>query len=199
MHLLGSLNTIYIICLKMGEVMDYNKIIYLLAVVFVVLLITCFAVFTMTFAKKDAVINVTSENALYDGDYFSISLTDVNGNPLANQVVDITIIDANGGENHQQVTTDESGNGMLQLNGLTAGNYNVIVVYGGNEDYSPANMTQGLEIKKVEEIAPEPYVVSMSYDRCVLYWSDGHTTYRGETGNPITKEEYEHMKIYGKK
>ena len=88
---------------------------------------------------------------------------------------------------------------MLQLNGLTAGNYNMVVVYGGNNAYSSSNITQGLEIKKVEQIAPEPYVVSMSGDRCVLYWSDGHTSYRGETGNPITKEEYEHMKIYGKK
>ena len=179
--------------------MDYNKIIYLLAVVFIILLIACFAVSNSIFAKQDTVINVISESSLSDGDYFSISLTDVDGNPLANQVVNITIVDATGGENHQQVTTDESGNGMLQLNGLTAGNYNMVVVYGGNRDYSGSNTTQALEIKKVEQIAPEPYVVSMSYDRCVLYWSDGHTTYRGETGNPITKEEYEHMKIYGKK
>ena len=101
--------------------MDYNKIIYLLAVVFIILLIACFAVSNSIFAKQDTVINVISESSLYDGDYFSISLTDVDGNPLANQVVNITIVDATGGENHQQVTTDESGNGMLQLNGLTAG------------------------------------------------------------------------------
>lgn len=179
--------------------MDYNKIIYILAAVFIVLLIAGFAVFSTGFAKKDTAIKVISENALNDGDYFSIQLSDENGNPLANQVVNITIIDANGAENHHQVTTDESGKGMLQLNGLTAGNYNMVVVYGGNNAYSSSNITQGLEIKKIEQIAPEPYVVSMSGDRCVLYWSDGHTSYRGETGNPITKEEYEHMKIYGKK
>ena len=66
------------------------------------------------------------------------------------QVVNITVIDANGGQNHQQVTTDGSGNGMLQLNGLTAGKYNVMVVYGGNDDYSASNTTQSLEIKEVE-------------------------------------------------
>ena len=179
--------------------MDYNKIIYLLAAVFIVLLIAGFVVFGTGFAKQDTAIKVLSENSLNDGDYFSIQLSDANGNPLANQVVSITIIDSNGGENHQQVTTDGSGKGMLQLNDLTAGSYNVVVVYGGDKDYSASNITQGLEIKKVEQIAPEPYVVSMSHDRCVLYWSDGHTSYRGETGNPITKEEYEHMKKYGKK
>ena len=179
--------------------MNYNKIIYILAVVFIILLIACYVVSNSTFAKQDTVIKVISENTLYDGDYFSIQLSDENGNPLANQVVNITIIDANGAENHQQVTTDGSGNGMLQLNGLTPGNYNIVVVYGGNSDYSNSNITQSLEIKKVEQIAPEPYVVSMSNNRCVLYWSDGHTSYRGETGNPITKEEYEHLKKYGKK
>ena len=108
--------------------MDYNKIIYILVVVFIVLLIAGFAFFSTGFAKKDTAIKVISENALNDGDYFSIQLSDENSNLLANQVVNITIIDANGAENHHQVTTDESGRGMLQLNGLTAGNYNMIVV-----------------------------------------------------------------------
>lgn len=115
--------------------MDYNKIIYLLAVVFVVLLIAFFVFSTGAFAKYDTVFNVTSSNTLKDGDYFSVLLSDVNGNPLANQTVNITIIDANGAENHQQVTTDKSGNGMLQLNGLTPGEYTFNVTYEGNDDY----------------------------------------------------------------
>ena len=130
--------------------------------------------------------------------------------PIANQVVNIRIIDASGGENHQQVTTDESGNGMLQLNSLTVGNYSMVVVYGGNDNYSNCNTSQSLEIKvikvepkveqnTVEQSTAEPYVVSMSDDGGVLYWSDGHTSYRGETGNPITKEQYEELKTYGKR
>ena len=50
--------------------MDYNKIIYILVVVFIVLLIAGFAVFSTGFAKKDSAINVTSTNTLNDGDYF---------------------------------------------------------------------------------------------------------------------------------
>ena len=125
----------------MGDLMDYNKIIYLLVVVFIVLLIAGFAFFNTSFAKKDTAVNVTSENTLNDGDYFSIQLGDSNGNPLDNQVVNITISDAGGGENHQQVTTDGSGNGMLQLNGLTSGEYTFSVVFGGNGDYNSCNTT----------------------------------------------------------
>lgn len=180
--------------------MDYNKIIYLLVAIVIILLVACFAVSNTTFAKQNTAIKVTSNNTLYDGDYFSIQLSNVNGTPLANQVVNITIIDSNGGENHQQITTDGSGNGMLQLNGLAAGKYNVVALYGGNDDYSASNTTQNLEIKEVEvqKTASAPYVVSISDDGCVLYWSDGHTTYRGETGDPITKEQYEYLKKYGK-
>ena len=80
--------------------MDYNKIIYLLVAIVIILLVACFAVSNTTFAKQDTAIKVTSNNTLYDGDYFSIQLSNVNGTPLANQVVNITIIDSNGGENN---------------------------------------------------------------------------------------------------
>ena len=126
--------------------------IYLLIGVVIVLLIVGFAVSSTTFAKQDTAIRVTSNDTLYDGDYFSISLTDVNGTPLTNHVVNITIIDANGAENHQQVTTDGSGNGKLQLNGLTPGEYTFNVTYGGNDSYNGCNITQKITMaKKVVE------------------------------------------------
>ena len=132
--------------------MDNNNVIYLLLTIVIILLIACFAVFSTSFAKQDTAIKVTSNNTLYDGDYFSISLADANGTPLTNQVVNITIIDANGAENHQQVTTDGSGNGKLQLNGLTPNNYTFNVTYGGNDSYNGCNATQKITIaKKVVE------------------------------------------------
>ena len=134
--------------------MDKNKIIYLLLAIVIILLIACFAVSSTTFAKQDTAIKVTSNDTLYDGDYFSISLNNVNGTPLANQVVNITIIDANGAENHQQITTNESGSGKLQLNGLTPNNYTFKVTYGGNDSYNGCNATQKITIAK--KVVEEP-------------------------------------------
>lgn len=125
--------------------------IYLLIGVLIVLFIVCFVAFSTTFVKQDTVIKITSNDTLHDGDYFSVSLTDVNGTPLANQVVNINIIDANGGENHQQVTTDGSGNGMLQLNGLTPGEYTFNVTYGGNNSYNACNVTKKIILEKIVE------------------------------------------------
>ena len=134
--------------------MDYNKLTYLLICVVIVLLIACFVVSSTTFAKQDAAIKITSNDTLHDGDYFSVSLAGVNGTPLANQVININIIDANGAENHQQITTDESGNGMLQLNGLIPGEYTFNVTYGGNDSYNGCNVTKKITMEK--KVVEEP-------------------------------------------
>ena len=65
-------------------------------------------------------ITLNSNDTLHDGEYISISLTDAKGNPLANQVVYITIVDAKGTKNPQKVKTDGTGNGMLQLNEMAS-------------------------------------------------------------------------------
>ena len=64
--------------------------------------------------------NTNSNDAIYDGDYISIALSDDGGNPLANQVVYITIVDAKGTKNPLKVKTDGTGNGMLQLNEMAS-------------------------------------------------------------------------------
>ena len=130
--------------------MENNKIIIALLLIIIVLLVVFAIVFiNPTNAKTDTKITVTSNNTLHDGQDFSIALTDINGTPLTNQTVNITIADANGGKNQQQVTTDGMGNGILQLNGLATGNYSVNVTYGGNDNYSVSNITQKIEIKEV--------------------------------------------------
>ena len=44
------------------------------------------------------------------------------------------------------------GNGMLQLNGLSAGEYRLNVTYGGNDNFKSSNATQKLTISgKVQQ------------------------------------------------
>ena len=137
--------------------MDNKLIISLLLIIIVLLVILGIILINPIDAKTDTKITVTSNDTLYDGDYFSITLTDVNGTPIANQTVNITIIDANGAKNPQQVTTDGMGNGMLQLNGLTVGNYTINITYGGNDNYSSCNLTQKLTIDEVQVTYDYPY------------------------------------------
>ena len=152
--------------------MKNNKLITVLLLIIIALLVV-FAVMLInpTNAKTDTKITVTSNNTLHDGQNFSIALTDINGTPLTNQTVNITITDANGGKNQQQVTTDGMGNAILKLNGLTPGEYTFNVTYGGNEIYSSSNLTQKIEIKDV--VQETTTSVSSSHNTEPVY--DGRT------------------------
>ena len=132
--------------------MNYNKIIIALVVVLVVIVVAGVLFLNPGHAKIDSNVVVSSNSTLNDGDNFTIKLTDLNNTPIANQTVNVTIIDSNGGENPQVITTDANGDGSLQLNGLAVGNYTINVTYGGNENYTSCNTTQKLEMK--EKVVP---------------------------------------------
>ena len=134
-----------------GNYMNNNIIIALLLVIIALLVVLGIILINPFDAKTDSVIRITSNDTLSDGDYFSISLTDSAGTPIVNQTVNIIIVDASGHKNPQRVTTDAMGNGMLQLNGLTAGEYIVNVTYSGNGNYSDCSVTQKVTIKEVQK------------------------------------------------
>lgn len=128
--------------------MDYNKIIIALVIVLIVIVAAGLLLLNPGHAKSDSRVVVSSNSALYDGDNFTVRLTDLNNTPIANQTVNVTIIDANGGKNPQVVTTDANGYGSLQLKGLTPGEYTFNITYGGNENYTGCNFTQMITIEK---------------------------------------------------
>ena len=140
--------------------MDNNKLIIALIVILIVMLAAGIFLLNPGHAKVDSRIIVTSNSTLHDGDNFTIRLTDLNNTPISNQCVNITIIDANGGKNPQAVTTDANGDGKLQLNGLTLGNYTVNVTYGGNDNYTVCNTTQRLQM--TEKVTPQASTTSTS-------------------------------------
>ena len=170
-----------------------NKIIIVLLLIIIALLVVLgLMLINPADAKTDTKITVTSNNTLSDGDYFSISLNDVKGIPLTNQTVKIGIIDAKGGEKPQKVTTDAMGNGMLQLNGLSVGEYTFNVTYAGNDNFNSCNITQKLTINEkvkestgtgnsyVDKILNDPtcHVVKDPYSICpkhgVPYYQDNY-------------------------
>lgn len=132
--------------------MNYNKIIIVLVIVLVVIVAAGVLFLNPGHAKVDSKVIITSNSTLNDGDNFTIRLTDLNNTSIANQTVNVTIIDANGGKNPQVITTDANGDGSLQLNGLAVGNYTINVTYGGNNNYTSCNTTQKLEMK--EKVIP---------------------------------------------
>ena len=128
--------------------MENDKIIIALLIILVAMIVMAFVVFNPF--KENVNLAVTSGASLNDGDNFAVSLSTSNGLPIANAVVDITLIDANGGKNPQKVTTDGSGKGVLQINGVTPGTYNVTVSFSGNDKYASNTISQNLQINEAK-------------------------------------------------
>lgn len=126
--------------------MDNDRIIIGLLIVIVAMLVVGLLMFNPLSAKNPTSIMVTSNTELYDGDSFSIFLSDINQTPIENQKVNVIIYDSSGSPNNQEITTDGSGNAALQLNGLTPGQYTFNVSYDGNGQYSSSAVSQSISI-----------------------------------------------------
>jgi hypothetical protein len=141
--------------------MDLNKVIIALVIVLVALAVAGFVMFNPLSAKQDSQVIVTCGPELNEGDAFSIKLTDLNGTPISNQNVNVTILGSDGGLIQQNVVTDANGDASFQLNGSVIGNCVVGVNYGGNENYTACNTTQNIQIK--EKVVQEQTQASKEY------------------------------------
>lgn len=126
--------------------MNHNNIIITLTIILVVLIVVGIFVFSPFMSKTGTVVAITSSNELNWANEFSILLSDINGNPIANQTINITFDNGNGVLSERTLTTDSAGIGVLVLNELSSGQYTVNVYYGGNNNYLANSTSQKLTI-----------------------------------------------------
>ena len=144
--------------------MNYNKIIIALAIILIVVVVAGIVALNPFPQKIQSEVNITSANELNVDDNISISLTDKNGTPIANETVNITFTNANGTKIIKQVNTDNTGNGAVALNELANGQYNVNVTYSGSDKYLNCSASQQLTIKeKITESASSTSQQSKTY------------------------------------
>ena len=128
--------------------MEKNQIIIIaLIVVIVALLVGMAAMMMPNIGKQDAKLTIKSNSTLTEGDSLKIKLTDDNGTAIANQIVNITITDKDGSSDYHSVVTNEKGTGKLKMD-KSAGKYNVVVSYGGNDKYSGCNATKKITVEE---------------------------------------------------
>lgn len=129
--------------------MDYNKIIIVLVIIVVILAAAIGVMFlTSANAKEPTNIKITSSNEQNEGGNISVILTDLNGTPISNESLNISITNSNGiPVMGKSVKTDSKGEINLNLD-LKKGEYKVNVTYKGNQKYAGINTTQKLTIKE---------------------------------------------------
>ena len=131
--------------------MENKNIIIILVVIIVILAaVIGFMVLKPMHAKEPTKLKITSNDTLYEGKDLTFKLADLNKTPLSNQKVNITIKNSKGKVvANKTVETNDNGNAKMDLN-LKKGKYEVLVAYGGNENYTGNNTTQKLTVKEEE-------------------------------------------------
>lgn len=115
--------------------------------VFIVLLIIAIGSFAYISANSHPTkINVVSNSTLKNGDNVELELKDDYRNYLANESVDVKIIDNNGWANKSTVVTDNMGHASVKLNALENGNYTVHCNYNGTMFLKASKTVQNLVI-----------------------------------------------------
>lgn len=98
-------------------------------------------------AQKNCHLTITSNSSLYEGGNLTVKLSDMDGNGISNQTINITITAQDGTADNNTLITNSSGIGILELDN-PAGNYTINCNYAGNENYTSNSTSQNLEIKQ---------------------------------------------------
>lgn len=97
-------------------------------------------------SKMNTQIDIAHGSALHKGDKLQISLKDVNGKGIANQKLKVSVDDGCGNNQTYNVLTNESGKGMVILDGVSAGNHDVKITYEGNGQYNGCMAKENINI-----------------------------------------------------
>lgn len=108
-----------------------NKNIIIAILVIIIIAAGAFLIFGHSGDKTETQINFLNNNSVQNGEQVKFELKDASGNPIAGETVNITY---NNNEKYS-VVTDSNGMGYLSINGEDAGNYDIVVDYGGNDKY----------------------------------------------------------------
>lgn len=77
------------------------------------------------------------------GKYFTVTLNDSNGNPLANKILSLTL----NGKTYS-IATDNNGIAKLQISLQKAGNYKITISFSGDDQYKGSSAVKMIKIIK---------------------------------------------------
>ncbi len=117
---------------------------FLIGTVIVLILIIAVGVFALgsNNAKQDSKLEILTNNELNVGNDFEIQLTDLNNNPIANEVVSVKM-----GNNSFEITTNNDGKAILKTDNISAGEYDVNVTFAGSDKFNSNSTSQNLVLK----------------------------------------------------
>lgn len=189
--------------------MDFNKtVIALLVIIIGLMVVGMVLVLSPSSGPDDSgstgvldIFNTQAEsnltikgNIFYEGSNVSVRLTDSNGNPIANESLNISVLSDGKEIGSEIVKTDADGIAKFNLGNISEGNYSVVVVFEGNDKYLSCNDAQIIVVQDnyADVISNDP--VSSDYDPGAFYSEQaGRTIYTGEIHDAPDGHKWKHL------
>lgn len=124
--------------------MDTQKTV--IAVVAIILLIAVASFVYISANSHNTKIEVFANGTLKNGDFITVMLTDEYRNPYPGEVIYVKVLDDSGWPQKYEVTTDDEGQGSVQLQTLENGNYTIHCSYNGTLFNKPSTSVTPLKI-----------------------------------------------------
>jgi hypothetical protein len=178
--------------------MEKNRIIIVALIAVIAVLIIGLAVVMPGFGKDKTNITIKSNDTIGQGDSVKIKLTDVNGTPIDNGTVNVTIKDKKGTVEKKAVRTNKDGDAKVKMD-TEPGNYTLNCTFSGDDNYTEDTTTKQIEVVDPDDIDydPEPTETDGGDDDSEpgAYYSEqeGRVIYPGEIHEGPDGHTYMHL------
>ena len=157
--------------------MNYNRIIVLLIIIFLVAGAAVLAFSGHSVSKEDSVVKILNNNTLNVNDSIKIKLTDLRNSPISGENVAISVFDSNGTlVTSKSVKTGNDGEASLNLTNVSGGRYSVNITFEGNSQYNRCSLSRSFTVVDliVQEVINESQVASdnQNYEDSGAYYSE---------------------------
>ena len=121
--------------------MEFNKLILLCVCVVAIVVISCASIWALSSGVETNLVD--SATTINQGENFTVTLSDNEGNKLTNKNVSLTINNSNNQSKEYNLTTDNNGVVFLPIN-LLSGNYSILSNFNGVDGYKSSTLSQDL-------------------------------------------------------
>ena len=116
-----------------------------LIMLIIAVILTIFAVSSL-FGIKESQIDIISNDTVHNGDSINIKLSDIDGNPLSNELVKIVMMDNKGKRQYYSITTDSNGIADTTVANKDPGRLTINATFEGNEKFNSTNEVKLIKV-----------------------------------------------------
>lgn len=122
-----------------------QQLIIILLCIIIAILIVGVVMFSPLMAKEDSKL-IISDKELNVGDSLIVKITDINGNPIANETINIKLTDKSGLTINEDITTNSKGKAKFKME--EKGKYSVECTFNGDNRYAASSIACNLTVEK---------------------------------------------------